>query len=80
MRDWSLGTPASDWVSMAIPADGSYGIPEGVMYSYPVTCKGGQYAIVQGLAVDEFSRGRMDATHKELLEEREGVQELLTAR
>jgi malate dehydrogenase len=80
MRDWSLGTTASDWVSMAIPSDGSYGIPEGVMYSYPVICKGGRYAIVQGLAVDEFSRGRMDATHKELLEEREGVQELLSAR
>ena len=80
MRDWSLGTPASDWVSMAIPADGSYGVPEGVMYSYPVTCKGGRYAIVQGLAVDEFGRGRMDATHKELLGEREGVQDLLSAR
>jgi len=79
MRDWSHGTPAGDWVSMAIPADGSYGIPEGVMYSYPVTCKGGRYAIVQGLAVDEFSRSRMDATHKELLEEREGVQDLLSA-
>ena len=80
MRDWSFGTPASDWVSMAIPADGSYGIREGVMYSYPVSCKGGRYAIVQGLAIDEFSRGRMDATHKELLEEREGVQDLLSAR
>ena len=80
MRDWSHGTTAADWVSMAIPADGSYGIPEGVMYSYPVTCKGGRYAIVQGLAVDEFSRARMDATHKELLEEREGVQDLLSAR
>ena len=80
MRDWSLGTPAADWVSMAIPSDGSYGIPDGVMYSYPVTCKGGRYAIVQGLAVDEFCRGRMDATHKELLEEREGVQDLLAAR
>jgi malate dehydrogenase len=80
MRDWTLGTAAADWVSMAIPSDGSYGIPEGVMYSYPVTCEGGRYAIVQGLAVDEFGRGRMDATHKELLEEREGVQELLSAR
>ncbi|MDH4259203.1 MAG: malate dehydrogenase [Gammaproteobacteria bacterium] len=80
MRDWSLGTRAGDWVSMAIAADGSYGIPEGVMYSYPVTCKAGRYAIVQGLAVDEFSRSRMDATHKELLEEREGVQDLLSAR
>jgi malate dehydrogenase len=77
MRDWALGTPAGDWVSMAVPTDGSYGIPEGVMYSYPVTCKDGQYAIVQGLAVDEFSRGRMDATHKELLEERAGVQDLI---
>ncbi len=77
MRDWAEGTPDGDWVSMAIPADGSYGIGEGVMYSYPVTCKGGRYAIVQGLAVDEFSRTRMDATHKELLEEREGVKDLL---
>ena len=80
IRDWSLGTPAADWVSMAIPSDGSYGIAEGVMYSYPVTCKGGRYAIVQGLAVDEFCRSRMDATHKELLEEREGVQDLLATR
>ena len=77
MRDWTLGTPAGDWVSMAVPADGSYGIPEGVMYSYPVTCAGGGYAIVQGLALDEFSRGRMDATHRELLEERDGVRELI---
>ena len=72
-----LGTPAGDWVSMAVPADGSYAIPEGVMYSYPVTCAGGRYAIVQGLAVDEFSRDRMDATHRELLEERDGVRELI---
>ena len=77
MRDWVLGTPAGDWVSMAVPADGNYAIPEGVMYSYPVTCAGGRYAIVQGLAVDEFSRDRMDATHRELLEERDGVRELI---
>jgi len=77
MRDWAQGTADGDWVSMAVPADGSYGIAEGVMYSYPVTCQGGRYAIMQGLSVDEFSRGRMDATHRELLEEREGVQELL---
>ncbi len=77
MRDWAQGTTDGDWVSMAVPADGSYGIGEGVMYSYPVTCKGGQYAVVQGLAVDEFSRARMDATHKELLEEREGVRDLI---
>ena len=77
MHDWALGTPDGDWVSMAVPADGSYGIGEGVMYSYPVTCKGGRYEIVQGLSVDEFSRGRMDATHRELLEERDGVKELI---
>ena len=77
MRDWALGTPDGDWVSMAVPADGSYGIGEGVMYSYPVTCKDGRYTVVQGLAIDEFSRGRMDATHRELLEEREGVRDLI---
>jgi len=77
MRDWALSTPEGDWVSMAVPSDGSYGIPEGVIYSYPVTCKNGQYAVVQGLAIDEFSRERMDATHKELLEEREGVKDLI---
>src|SRR5688572_705926 len=77
MRDWARGTPDGDWVSMAVPADGSYGIGEGVVYSYPVTCKGGSYTVVQGLAVDEFSRERMDATRRELLEEREGVKELV---
>jgi len=77
MRDWALGTADGDWVSMAVPSDGNYGIADGVIYSYPVTCKDGKYAVVQGLAVDEFSRGRMDATHKELLEERDGVKELI---
>ncbi len=77
MRDWALGTADGDWVSMAVPADGSYGIGEGVIYSYPVTCKDGRYTVVQGLAVDEFSRERMDATHRELLEEREGVRDLI---
>jgi malate dehydrogenase len=77
VRDWVAGTADGDWTSMAVASDGSYGIPEGVMYSVPVTCKGGRYAIVQGLAVDEFSRGRMDATHKELLEERDGVKDLI---
>ena len=72
-----LGTPPGDWVSMAVPSDGSYGIPEGVIYGYPVTCSGGKYEIVQGLAINAFSRERMDATHKELLEERAGVQDLL---
>jgi malate dehydrogenase len=77
MRDWALGTPDGDWISMAVPSDGSYGIPEGVIYSQPVTCKDGRYTVVQGLAVDDFSRERMDATHRELLEERDGVKDLL---
>ena len=77
IRDWFRGSAAGDWVSMGIPSDGSYGIPEGVIYSYPVVCRIGQYEIVQGLAIDEFSRQRMDATHKELLEERDGVKDLL---
>jgi malate dehydrogenase len=77
MHDWALGTRDGDWVSMAVPSDGSYGIPEGVIYSYPVTCKDGQYAVVQGLAIDEFGRERMNATHRELLEEREGVKDLI---
>ena len=77
IHDWVLGTPAGDWVSMAVPSDGSYGIAEGVMYSYPVTCANGQYSIVQGLSVDAFSRGKMDATDKELREERDGVKELI---
>ena len=77
MHDWALGTPAGDWVSMAVPSDGSYGIPAGVIYSYPVTCEGGDYRIVQGLEIDEFSRARMQATHAELNEERDGVRDLL---
>jgi len=77
VHDWMLGSPAGDWVSMSVPSDGSYGIPEGVVYSYPVTCSAGRYSIVQGLAIDEFSRGKMGATHKELLEERDGVKDLL---
>ena len=77
VRDWARGTPEGDWVSMAVASDGSYGIPEGVVYSYPVACKDGRYQIVQGLAVDEFSQWRMDATHRELLEERDGVRDLI---
>jgi malate dehydrogenase len=77
IRDWVKGSPNGDFLSMAIPADGSYGIPEGVIYSYPVVCRNGQYEIVQGLSIDEFSRQRMDATHAELLEERDGVKDLL---
>jgi malate dehydrogenase len=77
IHDWVNGTPDGDWVSMAVPSDGSYGIPAGVIYGFPVTCRNGQYEIVQGLAVNEFSRARMDATYKELLEERDGVKELI---
>jgi len=77
MRTWFLGTPEGDWVSMGIPSDGSYGIGAGIIYSYPVTCKNGEYQIVQGLAIDEFSRAKMQATEKELREERDGVKELL---
>ena len=77
MRDWIYGTPAGDWVSMGIPSDGSYGIPEGVIYGYPVTCKNGEYEIVQGIEVSDFSRARMQATLQELLEERSAVSHLL---
>ena len=76
VRDWMLGTPADDWVSMGVPSDGSYGIPEGVIYSYPCTTRAGAYEIVQGLDIDDFSRQRMDATKDELFEERAGVEEL----
>ena len=76
MRDWALGTSAGSWTSMAIPSDGSYGIPEGLIYSFPVTCANGDYQIVQGLEVNEFSRARMDATAQELTEERDAVTEL----
>ena len=77
VHDWMLGTRDGDWVSMAIPSDGSYGIPEGVIYSYPVTCENGTYSIVQGLEIDDFSREKMQATHRELLEERDGVKDLI---
>jgi malate dehydrogenase len=77
MRDWVKGSQDGSWVSMGIPSDGSYGIPEGVLYGYPVTCKGGKYEIVKGLDVSDFARKRMDATLKELHEERDGVKALL---
>ena len=77
VHDWVLGTRHGDWVSMGIPSDGSYGIPEGVLYGYPVTCKGGKVEIVKGIEVSDFSRKRMDATLKELHEERDGVKHLL---
>ena len=75
-RDWLHGTPEGDWASMAVVSDGSYGIPEGLIYSYPVTTSGGDWTIVQGLEIDEFSRARMDATAAELIEERDAVKEL----
>jgi malate dehydrogenase len=76
VRTWALGSPDGDWVSMAIPSDGSYGVPEGLMSSFPVTCSNGEYSIVQGLDIDEFSQGRIDATVAELAEERDAVKEL----
>ena len=76
MRDWSLGTPEGDWVSMAVPSDGSYGIKNGVIYSYPVVCHKGQYTIVSGLAISDFSRQHMQVTEKELFEERHAVEHL----
>jgi malate dehydrogenase len=76
MRDWALGTQGK-WVTMGIPSDGAYGIPEDVIYGFPVTCDKGEYSLVQGLEIDDFSRARMKATLDELLEEREGVKHLL---
>jgi len=77
VHDWALGSPADDWVSMAVPSDGSYGVAEGIVYSFPVRCKDGRWEIVQGLEISEFSRERMKATEAELLEERDGVKDLL---
>jgi malate dehydrogenase len=77
MRSWSLGTAEGDWVSMAVPSDGSYGIAPGIIYSFPCACEGGDYRIVQGLEINEFSRARMDATDAELREERAAVESLL---
>ncbi len=78
IRTWVSGTAEGDWVTMGIPSDGSYGIPEGVIFGYPVTCRGGQYQIVKGIELSEFSRQRVDATLKELHEERDGVKSLLS--
>ena len=77
MRDWVYGTRDGDWVSMGIPADGSYGIAEGVIYGYPVTCKAGRYEIVKGIEISDFSSARMQATLKELHEERDSIKHLL---
>jgi len=76
MRDWALGTQGK-WTTMGVASDGSYGIPEGIMYGVPVTCANGEYEVIKGLEIDAFSRERMDLTLKELLEERDGVQHLL---
>jgi malate dehydrogenase len=76
IRSWVLGTPAGDWVSMSVPSDGSYGVPQGVMSSFPCVCEYGEYKIVQGLEIDAFSRARIDASVAELIEERDAVREL----
>lgn len=77
IRDWALGSRDGDWVTMGIPSDGSYGIPEGIIFGFPVTCRNGSYEIVKGIEVSEFSRKRIEATLKELHEERDGVKHLL---
>ena len=77
IHDWALGTPEGDWVSMAVPSDGSYGVPEGIVYGFPCTCKEGNWSIVQGLEINDFSRAKMDATAGELQEEAAAVAHLL---
>ncbi len=77
VRDWARGTQEGDWVSMSVPSDGSYGVSEGVMFSYPVTIKNGEYEIVQGLDLDDFSRNRLEISRNELLAERAVVEDLL---
>jgi len=77
MRTWTFGTAEGDWVTMGVPADGSYGIPEGTMFGYPCTCKDGKYTVVQGIELSEFSKGRIQATLKELQEERDSIKHLL---
>jgi len=76
VRNWVLGTAPGDWVSMAIPSDGSYGVPEGLISSFPCTCSGGKYSIVQGLDIDDYSRGKIDASTAELADERQAVRDL----
>jgi malate dehydrogenase len=77
VRDWVHGTPQGDWVSMGIPSDGSYGIPEGIIFGFPVTCAGGKYTIVKGLEHNDFAKGKIAATQKELQEERGSIEHLL---
>ena len=76
IRSWVQGTPDGDWVSMGIPSDGSYGVPEGIISSFPVTCSGGEYTIVEGLDIDDYSRSKIDASAAELVEERDAVKDL----
>ncbi len=76
IRDWTLGTPDGDWVSMSVPSDGSYGVPEGIISSFPCVCKDGNYEIVQGLDINDFGRGKIDASAAELVAERDAVAEL----
>jgi malate dehydrogenase len=76
VRSWATDTPEGDWVSMAVPSDGSYGVPEGLISSFPCICKNGEYKIVQGLDIDAYSRGKIDASVAELVEERDAVREL----
>lgn len=76
IRSWSLGTPEGDWVSMAVPSDGSYGVPEGLISSFPCVCRDGEYEIVQGLDIDAYSRSKIDASAAELADERQAVQDL----
>ncbi|HET9127969.1 MAG TPA: malate dehydrogenase, partial [Propionibacteriaceae bacterium] len=76
MRDWMLGTPEGDWVSMSVPSDGSYGVPEGIISSFPCTVADGKYSIVQGLEINDFSRSRIDASVAELQDEKAAVTEL----
>ena len=77
VRSWALGTDGDDWVSMGVYSDGSYGIQEGLIYSFPCRCKDGEWEIVQGVDVNDFSRSKMEATEQELAEERDGVKHLL---
>ena len=77
MRNWEFGSPDNDWVSMAIPSDGSYGISEGIIFSYPIVCNNTDYSIVQGLDLDDYSLDSIKRSEKELLEEREAIKHLL---
>lgn len=77
VRDWHLGTPEGNWASMAVPSDGSYGVPEGIIYGFPCTCDGGKWSLVQGLEINDFSRAKMDATATELQEEAAAVAHLV---